>query len=57
MIVTEKITVRGKEYVRTLSDRGFLIKKDGTDELYSEAIDPAGLGRTYTETDEREETA
>lgn len=50
MIVTEKITINGKEFVRTYSDKGFLIERDGA--LYSEALDPARYGRVYTETDE-----
>ncbi|MGN0456142.1 MAG: hypothetical protein ACI4F2_04735 [Acutalibacteraceae bacterium] len=29
-----------------------MIRKVGTDEVYSEAIDPEGAGRTYEETDE-----
>lgn len=36
--------------VRTRSDRGLLIERDGI--RYSEAVDPAESGRTYTETDE-----
>jgi hypothetical protein len=47
MIVTEKITINGKEFIRTYSTEGMLIERDGV--LYSEAIDPAGLGRTYNE--------
>lgn len=52
MIKTENITVNGREFVRTYSDAGLMIRKDGTDEVYAEAIDPVGSGRTYTETDE-----
>lgn len=55
MIVTERIIAGGREFVRTYSDEGYLIRKDGTDEIYSEAIDPVEMGRTYTETDEKEE--
>lgn len=36
---------------RTYSDAGMKIKQDGTGALYDEAIDPASIGRTYTETD------
>lgn len=50
MIVTENITINGKSFVRTFSDSGFMVERDGI--RYSEAIDPAELGRTYTETDE-----
>ena len=52
MIVTENITINGKKLIRTYSDSGYLIRKAGTDEIYSEAYDPAELGRTYIETDE-----
>lgn len=37
--------------VKTYSDSGFMIRKTGTDELYSEAIDPKDKNRTYEETD------
>jgi hypothetical protein len=52
MIVTENITINGKKLIRTYSDSGYLIRKAGTDEIYSEAYDPAEAGRTYIETDE-----
>jgi hypothetical protein len=52
MIVTEILTISGKEFLRTYSDSGYRIKKTGTDEVYDEAIDPVDSGRTYTETDE-----
>ena len=35
---------------RTYSDAGFYIERDGI--RYAEAVDPAELNRTYTETDE-----
>ena len=38
--------------VRTYSDAGLMSEQDGTGQRYSEAIDPEGSGRTYTETDE-----
>ena len=50
MIVTENQTVNGQAFVRTYSDKGMMIERDGV--RYSEAVDPADLGRTYTETDE-----
>lgn len=50
MIATENQTVGGKSFTRTYSDSGYMIERDGV--RYSEAIDPAELGRTYTETDE-----
>lgn len=55
MIKTEKLTVNGKEFIRTYSDSGMMVERDG--ELYDEAYDPADSGRTYTETEyETEET-
>lgn len=50
MIHTENITINGSELTRTYSDGGYYIQRDGVQ--YAEAIDPAELGRTYTETDE-----
>ena len=50
MIVTKTMNINGKPFVRTYSDSGFMVERDGV--RYSEAIDPAELGRTYTETDE-----
>lgn len=49
MIRTEQITVNSKLFVRTYSDTNH-IERDGI--LYTEAIDPAGLERTYTESEE-----
>lgn len=37
--------------VKTYSDKGVMIRKKGTDELYSEAIDPQKFNRQYEETD------
>lgn len=50
MIITQNITISGRALIRTYSDAGMLIERDGA--RYAEAIDPAELGRTYTETDE-----
>ena len=50
MIVKENIEISGKAFVKTYSDAGFYIKRDGV--RYSEAIDPADIPRTYIETDE-----
>lgn len=50
MIVTESMTINGKAFVRTFSDSGYMVERDGV--RYGEAIDPAEFGRTYTETDE-----
>ena len=52
MIKTEAITINGRTLVRTYSDANRMIQQDGTGAVYSEAYDPAGSGRTYTETDE-----
>lgn len=51
MIITEMITINGRAFIRTVSDAGMMIEREGV--RYSEAIDPAEFGRTYTETDER----
>ena len=55
MIVTEYYMTREDGVVlnRTYSDKGVMIERDG--ELYGEAIDPAELGREYTETDMQED--
>lgn len=49
MIVTEYYRTRSDGVVlnRTYSDAGLLIERDGVQ--YSEAIDPADMGREYTE--------
>ena len=54
MIVKENIEIGGKNFVKQYSDGGFYIERDGA--KYSEAIDPADIERTYTETDEPIET-
>ena len=50
MIVTEYYTTRADGVVlnRTYSDCGMMIEREGV--LYAEAVDPAELGRVYTET-------
>ena len=50
MIQTEKLTINGRAFVKTYSDEGFMVERDGI--RYAEAIDPAEFGRQYTETDE-----
>lgn len=47
MIRTETITINGAQFVRTYSDIGALIERDGIQ--YSDAIDPVDSGRVYTE--------
>lgn len=49
MIKTEHITINGKAFVRTCSNTHY-IERDGI--RYAEAIDPAELGRAYTESTE-----
>lgn len=46
-----RLSEDGWELVRSYSDRGMLIRQEGTEELYEEAVDPVKAGRTYTETD------
>ena len=55
MIKTETITINGRQLLRTWSDAGRMIERDGA--RYSEAVDPLDSGRTDTETDEQVETA
>lgn len=50
MIKTEELIINGKLFVRTRSDSGYMIEREGV--RYSEAIDPVEFGRTYTETNE-----
>lgn len=50
MIVTESMTINGKSFIKTYSDSGYMVEREGI--RYSEAIDPAEYGRTYTETEE-----
>lgn len=49
MIITENITIDGREFIKKDSDSGFYIERDG--ELYSDAIDPVETLREYVETD------
>lgn len=53
MIVTENYGKRfdGIDLIRTYSDADMMIKQNKTGNLYTEAIDPVTMGRTYTETD------
>lgn len=51
MIVTENLTMDGRQFVKTYSDAGMKIQRqDGV--VFDDAIDPVETGRTYTETDE-----
>lgn len=51
MIITETLTIGEKQYTRTYSDAGMMIHGGVPEADYSEAVDPAELGRVYTETD------
>lgn len=51
MIQTETLTIGEKQYIRTYSDANVMIYGGFPEDNYAEAIDPAELGRTYTETD------
>lgn len=51
MIRTETLTIGDKQYTRTYSDAGMMIHGGVPEADYSEAVDPAELGRVYTETD------
>lgn len=48
-IVTEHFLVGERDSIRTWSDKGNLVERDGV--LYEVAEDPAEFNRTYTETD------
>lgn len=52
MIVVEDFMTMddGLELIRTYSDRGMMIERDGI--RYAEAIDPKDSGRVYEETDQ-----
>lgn len=47
MIVQEHFDVNNRDFIRTYSDSNRFVVRDGVE--YSEACDPAELGRTYTE--------
>ena len=49
MIVQEHFDVNGRDFIRTYSDAGHYVVRDGLS--YSEACDPAEFGRVYTEGD------
>ena len=48
MIKTETVIINGKSFIRTYSDDGMKIERDGIE--YDEAYDPIDTGRVYTET-------
>ena len=47
MIITERVTINNRAFIRTTSDEGRYVVRDGVS--YSEAIDPLDSGRVYTE--------
>ena len=49
MIIQTHFDVNGRDFVRTYSNSGRYVVRDGVS--YSEACDPAEFGRTYTEGD------
>ena len=49
MIVTENFKVGESDFIRTYSDTGRFVVRDGIE--YSEACDPAEFGRQYNEGD------
>lgn len=51
MIITENITIDGRQFVKTYSDEGMYIRQEQTDALYSEAIDVENAPFIYVETD------
>lgn len=53
MIVTENVRFGRREFKKTYSSEDYLIRKIGTDEIYSEAIDILGSDYEYEETDEK----
>ena len=50
MIKTKTVRINGKKYIRTYSNNGMMIERDGV--LYEEAIDPIDSARVYVCTDQ-----
>ena len=50
-MIIQEIIEGNTTLVKTYSNAGFMIRKKGTEELYSEAIDPQKFNREYEETD------
>ena len=51
MITVENVTINGRQFKKTVSDT-YLIRKIGTDEVYSEAYDLPEKDYEYEETEE-----
>ena len=49
-MIVQEIIEGNTVLVKTYSNSGFMIRKKGTKELYSEAIDPKKFNREYEET-------
>ena len=52
MIKAETVDLNGRTFMRTYSDENKIIRKVGTDEIYSEAVDILPCIYEYTETDQ-----
>lgn len=52
MIVQERLTHNGTEFIKTYSDAGFTIRQIETGNIYGEAIDLAIYPKEYEEIDE-----
>ena len=50
MIIKENLIIGERDFIKTYSDIGMMVERDG--ERYAEAIDPAEYGREYVETNE-----
>ena len=50
-MIVQEIIEGNTALVKTYSNAGFMIRKIGTEELYSEDIDPKKFNREYEETD------
>ena len=50
-MIVQEIFEGNATLVKRYSDKGVMIRKIGTDELYPEAIDPQKFNRQYEETD------
>lgn len=49
MIITEIVTINGREFMRTTSDENRYVVRDGM--AYCEAVDPIDSNRVYIEGD------
>ena len=51
MIIREIVVINETEYQKHYSNKGFMIQKVGTNEVYIDAIDTMNCNYQYTETD------